>query len=60
MKVYVSAKVMSELEAQAYQQGFTEKDFMENAGRGIALAAQEFIQRHQLAHYCLAFMRQRQ
>lgn len=49
MKV-VSAKAMAELEAQAYQQGFTEEDFMENAGRGIALAAQEFIQKHHLDH----------
>lgn len=49
MKV-VSAKVMAELEAYAYQQGFKEEEFMENAGRGIALATQEFIRRHQLAH----------
>jgi hydroxyethylthiazole kinase-like uncharacterized protein yjeF len=49
MKV-VSAKVMAELENRAYQQGFKEEDFMENAGYGIALAAQAFIQKHQLAH----------
>jgi NAD(P)H-hydrate epimerase len=47
MKV-VSAKVMSELEAHAYQQGYTGRDFMENAGRGIALATHDFIQQHQL------------
>ncbi len=49
MKV-LSAKIMAELESRAYQQGFKEEDFMENAGRGIALATQEFIQKHQLAH----------
>lgn len=50
MKV-VSAKVMSELETQAYQQGFTDRDFMENAGREIALVTEEFIQKHQLPHH---------
>lgn len=49
MKV-VSAKAMFELEAQAYQLGCNEKDFMENAGRGIALAVQEYINQHHLAH----------
>lgn len=48
MKV-LSAKGMSDLEARAYSQGFKENDFMENAGRGIALAAHDFISRHQLA-----------
>jgi NAD(P)H-hydrate epimerase len=47
MKV-VSAQAMSELEAQAYQQGYAERDFMEKAGQGIARATEEFIQRHQL------------
>lgn len=47
MKV-VSVKVMSELEAHANQQGFSEKEMMEKAGQGIALAAQKFIQQHQL------------
>lgn len=49
MKV-VSAQVMSELEAYAYQQGCTEKSFMENAGHGIALATEKFIKAHQLPH----------
>jgi ADP-dependent NAD(P)H-hydrate dehydratase / NAD(P)H-hydrate epimerase len=49
MKV-VSAKAMSDLESRAYQQGCQERDFMENAGRGIAVAAQEFIDRRQLPH----------
>lgn len=35
MKV-VTAKTMSELEAEAYRQGFSDKDFMETAGRGVA------------------------
>lgn len=47
MKV-VSAKKMSELEAEAYRQGFTERDFMEKAGRGIARATREFIQKYRL------------
>lgn len=49
MKV-VSAKVMAELEARAYQMGFTERDFMENAGRGIADATHEYIEHNQLPH----------
>lgn len=49
MKI-VSAKAMADLEAKAYQQGCSERDFMENAGRGIALATQRFIQKNQLAH----------
>jgi hydroxyethylthiazole kinase-like uncharacterized protein yjeF len=49
MKV-VSAKGMSDLESRAYQQGCQERDFMENAGRGIALAAQEFINSRRLPH----------
>jgi hydroxyethylthiazole kinase-like uncharacterized protein yjeF len=48
MKV-LTAKGMSELEARAYSQGFKESDFMENAGRGIALAAHDFVSRNQLA-----------
>lgn len=47
MKV-VSAKTMSELEAKAYDQGCLEKDFMENAGKGVALTAKDYIEQHQL------------
>ena len=47
MKV-LSAKAMSALEAQAYQQGFKDQDFMEQAGRGISLAAHAFVQKHRL------------
>lgn len=46
MKV-VSSKVMSELEGMAYRQNFTEKEFMEKAGKGIALAALDFLQTQQ-------------
>src|SRR5947207_3059816 len=49
MKV-VSAKAMAELEAKAYQQGFTEDAFMENAGKSIALVVQKFIQKHQFTN----------
>lgn len=48
MKV-VLPKTMVEIEAQAYRSGCNEKDFMENAGRGIALAVQEYINEHHLA-----------
>lgn len=44
MKV-VSAQGMAALEGKAYQQGSTEKDFMENAGRGIAEAAHDYVNR---------------
>lgn len=41
----ISAQSMAFLEKQAYQQGHKEKDFMEKAGRGIALAIQEYVDR---------------
>jgi NAD(P)H-hydrate epimerase len=50
MKV-VSAKAMADLEARAYQQGYTEQEFMEAAGRGVALAVQDFVRTHQLSPY---------
>jgi NAD(P)H-hydrate epimerase len=40
---------MAELEARAYQEGSNERDFMENAGRGIGEAASEFIQKNSLS-----------
>lgn len=46
MKV-VSAQQMSQLERRAYQQGCSEKDFMENAGFGVAKAAEHYIEKHQ-------------
>lgn len=48
MKI-ISAHTMADLEACAYKQGFKENDFMENAGRGIALAAHQFIQQEGLS-----------
>jgi NAD(P)H-hydrate epimerase len=41
MKVF-SAKTMSLLESKAYLQGHTEKEFMDNAGRNLAMAVNEF------------------
>ena len=49
MKI-VSAETMSKLEGQAYEQGFTGLDFMENAGRGVAASARNFIEENQLDH----------
>lgn len=49
MKV-VSAHAMAALETLAYQVGYHEKDFMENAGQGIALATERFIQKNNLSH----------
>ncbi|MFI0435056.1 MAG: NAD(P)H-hydrate dehydratase [Parachlamydiaceae bacterium] len=48
MKV-LSARAMAEAEASAYERGFTHRELMENAGRSIALAVEEFIKKHQLA-----------
>lgn len=52
MKV-VTAQAMSEIEARAYQQGFTEQEFMEKAGQGIARSVQDYIQIHHLQHRIL-------
>ena len=49
MKV-ISPKIMAELEILAYRQGYSAKDFMENAGRGIALATEAFIESRRLSH----------
>lgn len=46
----VSASEMGHLESKAYAQGHREEDFMENAGYGISMAAQNFIETHQLQH----------
>ena len=42
MKI-VTASAMSEIESIAYQNGYVEKDFMENAGKGIAIKTDEFL-----------------
>ncbi len=44
----LSSTAMAELEKKAYQQGYQETDFMEGAGRGIALATHNYIEEH---HY---------
>lgn len=49
MKV-VSPAAMAALEVLAYRQGCVERDFMEKAGHGVALAAEAFIQQHNLPH----------
>lgn len=47
MKVATSHE-MATLESLAYKQGFLEETFMQNAGRGIGLAALEFVKKHGL------------
>lgn len=48
MKV-ISSQTMSELEVQAYQAGSSAEEFMEQAGKGIAQAVDEFVHRHHLS-----------
>jgi ADP-dependent NAD(P)H-hydrate dehydratase / NAD(P)H-hydrate epimerase len=47
MKVF-SSQQMREIESKAYQEGASEEAFMEQAGKGIAQAAEDFLQIHQL------------
>ena len=47
MKV-VSSKQMSNMEAQAYRDGSSETDFMEEAGSGVALVVHDYAERFQL------------
>lgn len=47
MKV-ISSQKMSELETQAYQTGSSAEEFMEQAGKGIAQALDEFVQQNHL------------
>ena len=49
MKVITPGQ-MSDLEALAYKNGSSESDFMEEAGNGIALAVQDFIETSSLNH----------
>lgn len=49
MKV-VSAKQMKFIESEAYRNGSTDEDFMELAGKGIALSVQDFIEEEFLPH----------
>ncbi len=46
MKI-VSSKQMAEIEAMAYRKGASESEFMEEAGSGVALTVQDFIERAQ-------------
>jgi NAD(P)H-hydrate epimerase len=48
MKV-VSSKEMAEIESQAYSEGASESEFMEEAGSGVALVAHDYVERHDLA-----------
>lgn len=47
MKV-ISPKQMEQLEAQAYRDGASESDFMEEAGSGVALVVHDFVEREGL------------
>lgn len=52
MKV-VSPKEMSDLESQAYQNGASESEFMEEAGSGVALVVQEYVERNNRDHIAI-------
>lgn len=52
MKI-VSSQQMAEIESNAYQHGFLEEDFMENAGKGIALAIQQIAKDHLYQKYAV-------
>jgi len=47
MKV-VSPKQMAHLESQAYRDGSLEEDFMEEAGSGVALYVQDYVEKYDL------------
>lgn len=47
MKV-VTPKQMSHIESLAYKEGFSESDFMEEAGSGVALVVQDYVERYDL------------
>lgn len=47
MKI-VSSKQMSMIESKAYKNGSSESDFMEEAGSGVALVVQDYVERHDL------------
>ncbi|MBA3958403.1 MAG: NAD(P)H-hydrate dehydratase [Parachlamydiaceae bacterium] len=47
MKV-VSPQQMADLEALAYRDGASESDFMEEAGSGVALIANDYVEHHDL------------
>lgn len=47
MKV-VNAQIMAVMESQAYSQGSSPQEFMEEAGKGIARAANRYIEEHKI------------
>lgn len=47
MKV-VSSKQMAFIESQAYRDGASESEFMEEAGSGVSLIVHEYVERHDL------------
>ncbi|ADI39136.1 NAD(P)H-hydrate dehydratase [Waddlia chondrophila] len=54
MKV-ISSKQMAYLESQAYRNGSTEEEFMENAGKGIAIETDAFIEERHLPSEVILF-----
>lgn len=52
MKV-VTPSQMKDLEQQAYQDGASEQDFMEEAGSGVGLVVHEFVERFGLEHQAI-------
>jgi ADP-dependent NAD(P)H-hydrate dehydratase / NAD(P)H-hydrate epimerase len=44
----VSSKQMSHIEMQAYRDGASESDFMEEAGSGVALVVNDYAEKHDL------------
>jgi hydroxyethylthiazole kinase-like uncharacterized protein yjeF len=52
MKV-VTSQEMAHIESLAYRDGSSESDFMEEAGSGIALAVQEFIDAHNIEKHVI-------
>lgn len=52
MKV-VNAKEMANLESLAYRDGASASEFMEEAGSGIALVVQDYLEKHQLDRHVI-------
>lgn len=52
MKV-VSSKQMAHIESLAYRDGASQADFMEEAGSGVALVVNDYIERHQIDRHVL-------
>lgn len=47
MKI-VSSRQMSDIEAQAYRNGSSETDFMEEAGSGVALVVHDYVEKYNI------------